>query len=141
MQTTTTLNWNDAVFNAMEPTELDHSMIKHAILNSEKNRINDEGKLADPALIRERATKAYIDAHEGEHAEIEFTDPLFADNLNRGIFRVSGTLEKNYVRVPRFHNADHPRTVLDGFVVGGTLIPFTGVSAIRVDGDHSVVVL
>lgn len=143
----TVLTWSDAVETAMKPTDFDRKMDASDLIGRKK-RINDEGtELVDPEIIRHRAATAYIEAHEGEEAEVEYINPEIeaqfrASGLRqheRAVWRTKGVLTKTYLNAPVFAANTAPQW--RGFVVGGTLIPFNAVSAIRVESDHSIVVL
>lgn len=139
---TKTLTWSDAIDQAFEPTEFDRAFDKTSFFPNAPKRIGENGKLTDPALIRARAAMRYIEAYEGQEAEVEYADPNQEIEGGRWVYRANGTLKKQYVRVPVF-NSEQPNVggSWDGFIVGGTVVPLEAVSRIRVEGDNSVVVL
>lgn len=141
---TKTLTWEDAIEQAMVPTDLDHYFHeKGGLFGQPQPRLNNAGtELTNFDIIRERAAKIYIEAHEGEEAEVEYADPDQKTVGGRWVYRTNGTLKQIYVRVPVF-NPEQPNVggSWDGFVVGTTVVPLTSVSRIKVKGDHSVVVL
>lgn len=135
----TTVTWSEAVDQAMEPTDLDIKFGKGGLFGSGQSVIGEDGKVNDFGLVRARATYSYVEAHEGEEATVDYVDPAHADDKSRLVYRASGVLHRQYVRVPVF--TEDASAAMEGFIVGNTVVPLKGVSAIRVKGDNSVVVL
>lgn len=122
------LTWNEAVEAAMEPTDLDRTL-------GAPGRIGPDGKVAEWGIVRERAALAYLEAHEGEHARVTYCDPEHVADRERLVYTADGILARKVVTFPTWPG--WPR----GFVIGTNVIPFAGLSSIRIDGDHSTVVL
>lgn len=148
MNATTTLTWDAAVDAAMEPTDFDRAIHTDQATILSDDRIGDDGKLIRPDLIRERAAKAYIMAHEGERAQVRYTNPNHPEGhpewCSRAIYTAIGVLSRTYVRYTEFSpdadslgNGNRSRY---GFVVGDTVVPFEGVCAINVEGQFPSVV-
>lgn len=132
------MTWSDAIDLAMEPTDLDRAFDKTNWLR-QSPRLNAAGtELTDFDLVRERAAFKYIEAHEGEEAEVHYRDPYHETNL---VYRTKGVLRRQYLKVPVFTDDPAVTKTMSGFVVGDVVVPLAGVSAIRVEGDRSVVVL
>ena len=131
------MTWNDAVEEAMKPTELDlvfenadHFLVKSPRLNNAQTEVTDFN------LIRERAALAYAKAHEGEEARVSYIDPE-----NAGLtYTFSDKLTTQVVNVPVFLDRGITKS-WRGLVVGNAVVPLAGVASMRVAGDDSVVVL
>lgn len=138
-----TLTWNEAIDQAMVPTELDLIMENGTSILSRKSRLNNaQTEVTDYDLIRERAAMLYIEAHEGEDAQVSFADPERVNDNNRVTFRTAGKLRREYVTYSCFDKENPMQTkTVRGFLVGDKVIPLAGVSSINVEGDNSVVIL
>lgn len=140
MTETKTLTWSEAIDQAFEPTDLERALDKHRIPFTSPI-IGEDGKVTGAHRIREKAAHAYLRAHAGEHAVVEYVDPDSDDETGgRWIHRAEGTLEPNFVAYTQWVGDGQAKKV-EGFVVGRDVIPLAGVSSIRVVGDNSVVVL
>lgn len=139
-----TLTWDEAVEQAMKPTERDRVLDATPGFLSAKKRINERGEMADRETVRFRAAKAYIAAHAGEQVRVTFIDRRVEkeyeasglDQYSRAVYRVDGELKDETLRMPNFKGPDEY-----GFVVGDALIPYNCVSEIRTADDRGILIL
>lgn len=134
-----TVKWNEAVDAAFIPTDLDRKLGNGGAFGLGDPVINEDGKVADPNLVRERAAVKYIDAHAGEWVTVTFCDPAHVDDSSRQIFTVHGILHETILEYPTFNDTQARNT--RGIRVTNFLVPLRGVSSIRIDGDNSTLVL
>lgn len=134
------LTWGDAVEAALEPTALDRARVTSGVFGTGEPLIGEDGKVADFNIVRERAAQAYCRAHEGRMAEVRYCAPGEVGDRTRLVYHSIGELRTHWVTYPEFVAPGQVRSHR-ALVLGTQVIPFAGITEIRVDGDRSVVTL